>query len=343
MKLGITGLAGAGKSTVFGALTQTEVDEARKVEDRIGTIKVPDGRIDILSDMYKPKKTIFAQVEYFLPALAGRGKENKEQSPWNAVRDCDALIHVVRNFRGYGIDAAAPVNDFIALDQELILADLVVAEKRLERLVLDKQRGRNFDPEEQSLLIQCHDNLEKELALRHFPELSSARQLRGFAFLSAKPMLVLFNNGDENDSLPELADPVSREICAVIRGKLELELSAMSTADAEEFLVEFQITASAMDRVVKQSYDLQGLISFFTVGEDEVRAWTIKSDTQAVEAAGAVHSDIQKGFIRAEVVSYEDLMAAGTYAEARKRGTVRLEGKTYIVQDGDIINYRFNV
>jgi len=343
MKLGITGLAGAGKLTIFGALTQTGVDAARKSEDRIGTIKVPDRRIDILSDMYKPGKTIFAQVEYFLPALAGGGKEKREQSPWNAVRDCDALIHVVRNFKGYGIDEPAPAIDFKALDQELILADLMVAEKRLERLVLEKQRGRKFDPEEQSLLTRCRDNLEKERPLRHFPELASAPQLRGFAFLSAKPMLVLFNNDDEDDRLPDLKDPISREICAVIRGKLELELSQMSKEDAEEFLSEFQITASAKDRVVKQSYELQDLISFFTVGDDEVRAWTIKTGTPAVDAAGAVHSDIKKGFIRAEVVSHEDLMAAGTHAEARKRGTVRLEGKTYIVQDGDIINYRFNV
>jgi ribosome-binding ATPase YchF (GTP1/OBG family) len=156
-------------------------------------------------------------------------------------------------------------------------------------------------------------------------------------------MLVLFNNEDEDESLPEVGQLTQTESCIVIRAKLEQELAQMSEAEAEEFLMEFNITASAMDRVIHKSYDLLGLISFFTVGEDEVRAWTVKKGTDAVNAAGVIHSDIQKGFIRAEVLSYDDLMAAGTYAEARKKGTVRLEGKTYQVQDGDIVHFRFNV
>ncbi|MDM8526554.1 DUF933 domain-containing protein [Desulfococcaceae bacterium HSG8] len=339
MKLGITGLTGSGKKTVFEAMTRNISDAGHKSEDRIGTIRVPDSRVDILSDMYKPRKTIYAQVEYFLPGMPVH-KEKTDQNVWTPVRDCDALIHVVRNFGGYGFESPEPYKDFLALDQELVLADLVVVEKRLERLESDKKRGKTVEQEEISLLNECLKHLESEVPLRKFPELASARLLRGYAFLSAKPMLVLFNNEDDDDHLP---DADSWENCMLIRGKLEQELAQMSDEEAEDFLAEFNISASATDRVIGQSYELLGLISFFTVGEDEVRAWTIKKETPALDAAGAIHSDIKKGFIRAEVLSYNDLMEANTYSEARKRGTVRLEGKTYQVQDGDIINFRFNV
>lgn len=340
MKLGIIGLAGSGKSTIFEALTQNISELDNKGEDRIGTIQVPDNRVDVLSGMYQPKKTIYAQVEYFLPAMRGK---KKDQNIWNLVRDCDALIHVVRNFGGYASEEPAPYKDFLELDQELIIADLVVIEKRIERLELDKRRGKKVSQEEASLLNECLKNLENETPLRKFPELAFAPLLRGYAFMSAKPMLVLFNNEEDDDGLPDIKDLASREDCMIIRGKLERELAQMSEEEAKEFLSEFNITESAMDRVIRRSYDLQGLISFFTVGEDEVRAWTIKKNTPAVDAAEVIHSDIKKGFIRAEVLAYDDLMDAGTYPEARKKGTVRLEGKTYEVQDGDIINFRFNV
>ncbi len=344
MKLGIIGLAQAGKSTLFEAFSGNITDPARKREDRIGTVKVPDQRIDILSDMYQPKKTIYAQVEYFLPGVADQLQDKKKEgSVWTQVRDCDALIHVVRNFGGYGFEPPAPMDDFNQIDQDLIISDLVVVEKRLERLALDQKRGKKGCPEELNLLSECRKHLDGEIPLRRFPDLSSNPLLRGFAFLSGKPMLVLFNNEDEDDQLPDVPRILEREEHMVIRGKLEQELVQMSPEEAEEFLTEFNITASAMDRIIKRSYDLLGLISFFTVGEDEVRAWTIKKDTPAVDAAEVIHSDIKKGFIRAEVLAYDDLMAAGTYAEARKRGTVRLEGKTYPVKDGDIINFRFNV
>ena len=263
MKLGITGLDGVGKSTVFTALTQSPADVAHKGEDRLGTIKVPDPRIDILSDMYRPQKTVYAQVEYFLPGITGGLKDKREQTPWTAVRGCDALIHVVRNFKEYGFEAPSPHNDFTELDQELILADLVVVENRLERLAHEKQRGRKFNPEERTLLEACHRHLEAENPLRHVPELANAPLLKGYAFLSAKPMLVLFNNEDDDDSLPDEEALLSTEDCIFIRGKLEQELSQMTEEDAAEFLSEFQITASAMDRVIKTSYELQNLISFF--------------------------------------------------------------------------------
>ncbi len=344
MKLGIVGLAASGKSTVFDALTKQQSDPGPKIEGRIGTVKVPDVRVDTLSQLYQPQKTIYAQVAYYLPGTSGSALEaKKEQSIWTQARDCNALIHILRNFKSFGQEAANPPKDFKRLDQELILADLVVVEKRLERLQLDGKRGKKADPEELALLQTCLETLEQEIPLRKLEQVAASPLLRGFAFLSAKPMLVLFNNEDEDDQLPEIKSLTDQENCLVIRGKLEQELSQMTEADAEEFLNEFNITASAMDRVIHGSYELQGLISFFTVGEDEVRAWTITQDTLADDAAGVIHTDMKKGFIRAEVVSYKDLMDAGTYAAARKLGTVRLEGKTYKVQDGDIMSVRFNV
>jgi ribosome-binding ATPase len=344
MKLGITGLPGSGKSTIFEALTRNIQEEGHKTENRIGSISVPDSRVEVLSGMYKPLKTIFAKVEYYLPAIHPQKSEaKKEQNIWAPVRDCDALIHVVRNFSGYGLAPPTPYKDFVSLDQELIIADLVTVEKRIERIETDRKRGKKTDQEELTLLVSCRENLEKEIPLRKIPETSSAQILRGFAFVSGKPALVLFNNSDEDVNFPDVQDLTTREECMIIRGKLEQELSRMSPEEAGDFLSEYGIKESAREWVIKKSYELLGLISFFTVGEDEVRAWTIKKDTKALDAAEVIHSDIKKGFIRAEVVSFNDLMDAGNYHEARKRGTVRLEGKTYPVQDGDIVNFRFNV
>lgn len=341
MKLGIIGLPRSGKSTIFDALTKNISGTEHKGEDRIAVIRVPDDRVDALSQMYQPKKTIYAQVEYFLP---GYKKDSfKDQSIWTTVRDCDALLHVVRNHATYGFEKQSPSEDFIKLDQEFILSDLVVAEKRLERIELDRQRGNKIDNEELALLAECRKTLENEIPLRKRPDLASAHKLKGFAFLSAKPVLVLFNNEDDDDGLPDAKEITSSEACLVVRGKLEQELAQMPPEEAAEFLAEFNIPASAMDRVIQQSYGLLELISFFTVISKEVRAWTIKKATQALEAANVIHSDMKRGFIRAEVISFQDLMDAGSYAEAKKRGTVRLEGKTYEVQDGDVIQFRFNI
>lgn len=344
MKLGIVGLSGSGKSTVFEALTHQLSDQPHKKESRIGTVHVPDGRIDKLSELYQPKKTIHAQVEYYLPGTGGGVQDvKKEQSIWTQARDCHALIHVIRNFKTFGQEPATPLKDFQRFDQELILLDLVVVEKRLERLQQDGKRGKNPDPTEISLLKDCLEYLENEIPLRRMPDIATSPLLRGYAFLSSKPMLTLFNNADEDDQLPDIEDLKDHESCQVIRGKLEQELAQMTDEEACEFLAEFNIKASAMDRVIHGSYELLGLISFFTVGEDEVRAWTIPRKTPADDAAGAIHTDMKKGFIRAEVIAYKDLMTAGNYTEARKQGTVRLEGKTYAVQDGDIMEIRFNV
>ncbi|MFZ0242110.1 MAG: DUF933 domain-containing protein [Desulfobacterales bacterium] len=343
MKSGIIGVPGSGKTTVFEALTDNFQEAGYRGDNRIAAIRVPDPRVEVLARMYSPQKTSFAQVEYLLP---GKGLEKdgaKSGSPWTAVRDCDALIHVVRNFSGYGLVEPAPLADVKNIDQELILTDFIVAEKRLERLMMDQKRGRKGDPEEPALLEACIAALEDNSPLRRHPELAAAPQLRGFAFLSSKPLLVLFNNSDEDNSRPGETGGGSNELSLAIRGKLEHELAQMAPEEAAEFRREFELAASAKDRVINKTYELLGLISFFTVGEDEVKAWTIRNHTTAIDAAETIHTDLKKGFIRAEVLAYEDLMAAGTYAAARKLGTVRLEGKGYKVEDGDILHVRFNV
>ncbi len=345
MKLGIIGLPGSGKTTIFEAITGTVPEESMpRTEDRVGTIQVPDARIDRLSGMYKPRKTIHTRIEYLLPraAIYAQGQK-KDESLWTGVRTSDALIHVVRNFDDLGGEPPDPARDFAALDQEMMFADLLVVEKRLERLAADTRRGRKIDIEEERLLQQCRESLEQDIPLRRNPELAGAPQLKGFTFLSAKPVLVLFNNDDDNTADPDAAELAANEKCITVRGQLERELARMDAEEAQEYLREFGISSSVVDRVINVSYRLLGLISFFTVGEDEVRAWTIPRDTPAVDAAEAIHSDIKKGFIRAEVLAYDDLIDAGAYKEARKKGTVRLEGKTYLVRDGDIIEFRFNV
>jgi GTP-binding protein YchF len=336
MKLGIIGLPLAGRATVFEALTRQECEAGGRSEDRLAVVRVPDERVDRLSRMFEPRKTIYAQVEYLLP---GQGSQKKDPNPWLPVKECDALIHVVRN---HGPDRR-PLADLKAVEQELILSDLVQVEKRLERIGADHQRGKKMDPEEHELLSACRRLLEAETPLRLNAGITAAKLLRGFALLTAKPMLVLFNNEESDLQLPAVEEAAGSTTCLMIRGKLEQELARMGEEEAAEFLAAYRIGASAMDRVIRSSYEAMGLISFFTVGDDEVRAWTIRRGTPAVEAAGVIHSDLQKGFIRAEVVSYDDLTAAGSIAEARKRGTVRLEGKTYAVADGDVITVRFNV
>ncbi len=345
MKLGVTGLRNSGKTTIFEALTRNFGDAGNRSQNRIGVVRVPDRRVDALSDIYNPKKTTYAQIEYFLPGAGSQtADKSKDQSVWTAVRDCDALIHVIRNFGGFGVEEQNPQKDFLEFDQELIIADQMVVEKRLERIELDGKRGKKTDAEEFNLLKECLDCLENETPLRKKQHLAGHQALRGFAFLSAKPKLVLFNNSDDDEAPPDTGSLMDAEEFMVIRGKLENELAQMNPDEAESFLTEFNITSLAADRVIERSYALLGLISFFTVGDDEVRAWTIKAGTEALDAAGEIHTDIKKGFIRAEVLAYEDFTAAaGSYPEARKQGTVRLEGKTYPVRDGDIINFRFNV
>ncbi|PID76222.1 MAG: GTP-binding protein [Deltaproteobacteria bacterium] len=322
MRLGIIGQSGAGKQTIFEALTRIGIAPGDKNEDHVGTIQVPDERVDYLCRLYQPRRVAYAQVEYF---LAGYGKqadasrkETDTAGDWARIRTCDALIVVLRNFALYGSDAPTPDHDFSALETDMILADLVVVEKRLERLEKDQKRGKKPNPDEYELLTRCRGILEQETPLRNEPEIASSPLLKGFTLLTAKPILVLFNNSDDNPTPPELTGALAAETCLAIRGQLERELSQMDADEAALFFEEYQIENTAADRIIQHSYAILG-------------------------AAGAIHSDIKKGFIRAEVLAYDDLTDAGSYKEARKRGTVRLEGKTYPVKDGDIVNFRFNV
>ncbi len=343
MKLGIIGLPRSGKNTLFEALTKTKSAAESKMENRMATVRVPDVRIDTLSEIYNPKKTTYAQIDYFLPGMAAsRADKSKDQSIWTKARDSDALIHVVRNFEESGYGHPDPLADFRRLDEELIFSDLLVADKRLERLDADLKKNRKIDQAEYGLMQECKSVLDSGTPLRRNPDLAFAPALRGYTFLSAKPTLAVLNTEDHGNGLPDGFESKSGERCLAIKGKVERELAQMTEEDAVEFLAEYGIAESAMTVVIRESYALLGLMSFFTVGEDEVRAWTIKTGTKAADAAEAIHSDIKKGFIRAEVVAYDDLIEAGSYAEAKKRGVVRLEGKEYIMRDGDVVEFRFN-
>ncbi|MBN2126312.1 MAG: redox-regulated ATPase YchF [Deltaproteobacteria bacterium] len=347
MKLGIIGRPQAGKTTIFAALTGARGEEAlqkgSRADQRIGTVKVVDERVDFLTALYKPKKTTYAQVEYLLPSQAAGAQSKSDSALWNQVRPCDGLIHVVRNFQGPGGLAPTPEKDFRELEEEMILGDLLVVEKRIERIELDSKRGNRPSEEEISLIRSCKDMLEKGAPLRADPEVAAAPLLRGFTFLSAKPRLLIVNNDDEDEAPPRWKDPGPYPESLVVRGRLEMDIASMPPEEAREFFEEYHIESSALDRVIRSSYALMNLISFFTVLNDEVRAWTIRKDCPALEAAGAVHTDIQKGFIRAEILSFEHLREHRSFPEAKKAGVVRLEGKEYIVQDGDIINFRFNI
>ena len=347
MKLCIIGLPQAGKDTVFAALTgargEKDGQSGSRSDTRIGTVTVFDERIDFLSRMYQPKKTIHARIEYFLPAEIRSSPGSRSDGGFlTQARVCDALVHVVRNFENPAAAPPNPEGDFFKLEEEMILNDLVVVEKRMERLTLDMKRGKKPDEREMSLLTSCKEILESGRSLRTDPGLADDPLLKGFTFLSGKPELVLVNNDDEDETLPGLEKKPEVE-WLVVRGRLEMDIASMTGEEAKEFIEAYHIKESALDRVIGSSYRILNRISFFTVGPDEVRAWPITAGTPAMEAAGEVHSDISKGFIRAEVVAYEDLKSLGGFQEAKKAGLVRLEGKEYVVKDGDIINFRFNV
>lgn len=345
MKLGIFGAPASGKSTIMAALTgargDTEQDRSRG-DSRMAMVTVPDDRIDFLRDLYKPKKTTFARIEYMLPSAAP-GAARSDSGLWNQLRTCDALVLILRNFTGHEGISPQPEKDLNDLEEEMIVADMAVLEKRLERLEMDRKRGKKPEPGEEELLGACLSLLERGEPLRTDPGLAEHPSLKGFTLLSAKPVLVIVNNDDEDETLPEWGKTLHGVETIIVRGRLEKDIAAMTPEEAGEFIEAYHIGESALDRVIGSSFRLLKRVSFFTVGPDEVKAWPIRDGTRALEAAGAVHTDIMKGFIRAEVVSYDDLHATGNFQEAKKAGLVRLEGKEYIVRDGDIITFRFNI
>mgnify|MGYP003731021155 CR=1 FL=1 len=347
MKLGIVGLGRSGKTTIFNALTRRLGESAPpggQVVPVLGVVPVPDERVDWLSRLYQPKKTTYAQVTYMdLQGMPGMVESKPEYMSLllNHMRPMDAFLMVVRNFSDSVLGRPRPAGDYRELADEFIIADLATVEKRLEKLAMEQKRGKKVPETEKRVLESCMELLNQEKPLRCDPGLAAAPELRGFTLLSAKPLLVVCNNSDEDDQTPEITVEAGEVL--VLRGKLEMEMAQLTESEAQAFREDFGIRESALTRVIQSSFSLLKLATFLTVGDDEVKAWTIPRNLPAQEAAGAVHSDIQRGFIRAEVVAFEDLRRAGDCNAARKLGLVRLEGKTYPVQDGDVINFRFNI
>jgi GTP-binding protein YchF len=351
MRLGIIGLPGCGKTTVFNALTSSsaQISDFSTVErgPNLAVVQVPEPRLPFLKKLYNPKKVTEATVEYVdvggLTGAAQRGEELGEAF-LNHIRPVDALVHVVRNFQHPLYGTPDPLGDISRVETELILADLLVVEKRLERIATERKKGKKENPEEMRLLEQCLETLEAGNVLRPLGDLLDVPIMRGYSFLSAKPMLMLVNQPEENvQKLPEEITDGAMGPYLEIVGKLEMELAQLSPEEAGEFVEELGLEALAREQVIQASFRLLGLICFFTANEQEARAWTIKEDSSALRAAGVVHTDMERGFIRAEVVAYDRLENAGSYAGAQKQGLVRLEGKDYIVQDGDVIFFRFKV
>ena len=356
MRLGIIGLPETGKTTLFNALTrgtQPTGAASGKIEMHTAVVGVPDGRVDVLSAMFKPKKTIYAKVTYVdIAGLDGSAsKGGISGNLLNQLAQMDGLIHVVRVFADENVphvrETIDPLRDIQAMDSELVLNDLISTERKLEHLLEEKKKGAGRDKglieRESALFSRLHQALSAEIPLRDV-EISAEEEklLSGFGFLSRKPMLIVLNLA-EGQAAPEIPYTHQHSRVVALQGKLEMDIAQLSEEEARLFLAEYGIEEPSLNRMVRHSYDLLGLESFFTVGPDEVRAWTVHRGATAPEAAGEIHTDLQKGFIRAEVIAYADLMAAGSMAEAKAKGKYRLEGKEYIVQDGDILNIRFNI
>ena len=352
LKIGIVGLSQAGKSTFFRIVTKAHggVSSSSRPEPHVGVVSVPDHRLDRLSAMFNPRKTVHATVEYVdTPGSVIDVVRSGPQSA--ALREVHALALVLTAFGDHSDGLAAVRRDLESVDLELILSDLASAEKRLERLEKDVKKQKNPALEQELEALQvCKQALERQMPLREAslsPEME--RAVRGFTFLSLKPMLYILNLNEKDAARAGAAEEFAaaaglrqrpKTAVTAVCGKVESELAELNDAESAEFMASFGLQESAIARVIRSSYGLLGLISFFTVGEDECRAWTIHSGATALEAAGEIHSDIQKGFIRAEVVSYDDLVDLGGFAEARSRGRLRLEGKEYIVKDGEIVHFR---
>ena len=358
MKVGIIGLASTGKSTLFQLLTGTEpAPPGARPEPRLGVARVPDPRVEALARLFEPRKTTHATVEYVdVPGVAkGEGSALVDLP---ALRGVDALVHVVRAFESEVVPhpdgSVDPLRDAQMLDLELILADLGAVERRLERLELNiKKAHKAEDLAERVLFLRLKEELERERPLREADLGEEERKrLRNYAFLSAKPLLLAVNLGEaqvreagrflEASGLAGFASRPGRALCPV-SAPIEAEMAQLAPEDARAFREDLGLSEPGLDRVIRTSYALLGLVSFLTAGEDECRAWTIRNGTRAQQAAGEIHSDIERGFIRAEVVPFEELAAAGSLAACRERGTLRLEGKEYVVRDGDVVNFRFNV
>jgi GTP-binding protein YchF len=345
MKIGLVGLPGCGKSTVFGALTGLAVETgygASAGKANIGVVKVPDPRVDALTALVQPKKTVYAELTF--TDLGGGRCEGLDRSVLHAMREVDALCQVVRSFVDAAGDPPAPPREIADLETETILADLEITEKRIARLEKDRS-----NPRELSLLKQVQVALEQEQPLRRLELAAEERQrISGYGFLTLKPLLLVLNVGEDDlgHALPAEIERAAHERglgLVVLSAQVEMDIAQMPEAEQQEFIASLGLAEPARNRFIRAAYQLMDLISMLTSGREACRAWPIPRGTPAPQAAGKVHSDIERGFIRAEVVAWKDLVELGSEAACREAGKLRVEGKEYIVQDGDVIYFRFNV
>jgi hypothetical protein len=370
VKVGIVGLPQVGKTTIFNLLTHGNVDTSSwgggRGEAHIGVAQVPDGHLDRLAQIFRPKKTTCATIEYVdLPGLArGDGKaalagQAQDMAAYLAnLKNVDALVHVVRAFQDENVPHSEgtvdPLRDIGVFELEMIFSDLSIVEKRLERLSKDLKKVKSAELElEYSVLERFKAALEREQPLRELqltPD--EAKRVKGFTFLSAKPLLIVLNLSDADASriprageeygLRRQASMPNVGITAVC-GKIEAEIASLPLEEARPFMEDLGLAASGLARIIQESYSLLGVFSFYTAGDPEVRAWTIPRGTTALQAAGVIHTDFERGFIKAEVVSYKDMIELGSFQAAKNKGVLRLEGKDYGVQEGDVILFRFNL
>ncbi len=359
--IGIIGLAQSGRTTIFNALSKGKAD-TRSVAPHIGIAKVPEPRLKTLADMLHPKRVVPAEVSYIDIGASVKGLGGDKATGGqilNQLSDADALINVVRAFTNESVphvEGSLDVErDIATANLELAFYDLGIIGRRLERIETSLKGAKAAERQgllrEQELLAKLKADLEKEVPIRELGlTTDQARIIANYQFLTAKPLLIAVNIGEEQ--IPQAASleaelnshyAKTKSGIITLCGELEMELTQLDDDAAKGFRAEFGITESGLDRIIKLSYELLGLISFFTTVSDEVKAWSIQQGTNALKAAGKIHTDMERGFIRAEVISYGDLMKCGSLAEAHKKGLLRLEGKSYIVQDGDVITFLFNV
>ena len=355
MKIGLIGLTNSGKTTIFNALTKSkaEVTEyaSKKVEPNMAVVNVIDERVARLSSMYNPKKTVYATIEFIdfvLPQKESERSDIFSGASMGMIKNTDALALVVKNFHDNLTGEPDPLNDINQINDELLLSDLIITENRLERIELSYKRGQKTNELqlEEKTLRKISEQLNGNQSIRD-TQLSDyeEKSMRGFQFLTKKPIMIILNSGETNFGRNEdLLEEIKEKYETIeFTGNFEMELSQLDDDEAKMFMEDMGIEESARNRLTKFAYDIVGYISFFTVGSDEVRAWNIHKGETAVEAAGTIHTDLSRGFIRAECFSYDNLMECGSEKAIREKGLFRLEGKDYIVQDGDILNIRFNI
>ena len=360
INIGIIGLSKSGKTTVFNSLTRGTADTSGLTH--LGTVKVPDHRLQMLADLLHPHKVVATELKYIDIGISGRGSPKTKGIAGQflaELSETDALINVVRSFLNDSIPHEAGSldieRDIATMNLELAFSDLTVIERHVQKLEESlkaaKAAERQAFVREQQLMNKLQESLEKEISIREIimtPE--EQKIITGFRFLTAKPLLIVVNIGETQlTQAKEIEDKLnsnySRPHCRFITicGKVEMELTQLDDEAAASFRADFGITEPGLDRVIKASYEMLKLVTFYTIASSEVRAWPVPLATEAVKAAGKIHSDMERGFIRAEVISFEDLVKCGSITEARKHGLLKLEGKTYIVRDGDVITFLFNV